>query len=172
MPTKYFWKNTTDDTECDPGWTMFDLSETQGSSTPQVSDNTQNDVGFEPILTWQILPSDTVTGPHDLSADITAASPASEFGYKLSIDRNVSAACARLPVSGSQQTGTGIKTQALGSIPAPTHLYRTLIEGKRLSGHGNKNLTLNVNDADTFVDVPWPLSEIESPLIMAPYQPA
>ncbi len=177
MPTKYFLKDTNVDTNCDSGAVDADISITQGTPTTLASANTQS-ATYELI---QQLDRDVsgdsgfpVTGDVDVSVDVATASPAAEFEYLLSVAR-IDSGCVTGTGGGFliDLTGTGIHTFS-GAFPSWTGSIRLAlqVQGRRPSGHGNKFLTLNVNDPDSFINAPWPVSgPDEVPLLMAQYQP-
>jgi len=162
MGVKYFCKDVNDNTTCDEaGVTNLDLNLTQGTPTTQISDTTAGET-FESILTfmYELLDPDAhaVTGDHDCSIDVTVASPAAEFEYRFLIaTRNGACAASGTTRTGSAFTGTGIKTETIVNkdIVAGARHLRFVIQGRRPTGHGNKSLTMNVNDSDSFDRVPW-----------------
>lgn len=160
MTTKYFAKSVNTDVTCDVGATSRDLDKTQGTPGTQNSSGTQSDGVFEEILVFDmdVSADGPSTGSHDVSIDVASASPAAEFDYRFRIQAIDDTGCVISANSSysSVFTGTGIKTATLSlTWSGVDERLRLSIEGERLSGHGNKSLTMNINDPDSFVDAPW-----------------
>ncbi len=175
MTTKYFHKDTNNDTSCES--TNFDpvnadFDQTQGSETTLDSATVQ--AALEDILLFEVdVSGDTPSsGIHDNSLSVATASPASEFHYRMITGvRNSSCATQGSNDASPFFTGTGIKTDTTASLSLPDVLHINL-QGQRISGHGNKSLTADVNHADSFIDTPWGVAEVEEvPLLMSQYQP-
>jgi hypothetical protein len=135
------------------------MSKTQGSSTTQISDSV-SDTPFVEVLTFDIDVSgdSPSTGNHNVSVDVNAIDPGSTGRFRIqAIDDSGCGVSASSSYS-STFTTNGIKTLSATSLTwgAGDERLRLSIELSRDSGqHGNKDITINVQDADTFVEAPW-----------------
>jgi len=163
VATRYFPQNTDVDAGCNAGAATgdHDLSTTQGTSTGHTTD-TSSMGAFTLIRSYQV----DVTGDSpvfgsqsfDLSVDITALSK-SDIRFRLAgVDDT---GCVRTNVSGWQTylevAGVGIKTFSLTlDFTAADEDLELQVEAQNNSAHGGRTVTINVQDADTWVDAPWP----------------
>jgi len=163
MPTTYFFKDVNVDTTCD-GTSPFDLTTTQGTGTTH-SIATQ-DSPYADQFSYQadVSGDSPVNGTFDTSIDVTTADAAGEFQYRLLV-RFKNSGCTTGTSEGTDLdtgpsfTGTGIKTDTTASLTFGSNVHLDVtVQGEKLGNHGNKGITYNINDADTWVLAPWPLS--------------
>lgn len=161
MTTKYFCLNTNLETTCDVGDARdTDLSKTQGGSGTKVSLQTQSSTFVELLVFDSDVSGDSpATGNHDISIDVSAASAAAEFEYKFRAQAIDDAGCSvsANTAYSSIFTGTGIKTLIAASLTfaAGDERLRISVEGRKIGSHGNKSLTVNTGDVDSFILAPW-----------------
>jgi hypothetical protein len=164
MPTKYYPQNTNTDTNCDEigdATNDHDMSKTVGTSTTHTVDTTGM-TSFTLIKTYQL--------------DVSGDSPI--FGsqtYNLSISINaISRTDVRFNISSVDRTGClpgGTSSYSATFTTATTHTFSlTLsfatgdedlelrVEAQQNSTHGGRSITLDVQDANTWVEAPWPVA--------------
>ena len=154
MATKYFAKDTNADTTCDAD-TPFDMSKTQGSATTVASRDHANSA-FEESLTFDIDVSgdNPATGNVDVSLDVAVVDASVEYRFRVqAVDDSGCGVSASTGYSAAFTTN-GIKTLSPESLTwaAGDDRLRLSIETRKLAGHGNLGITVNVNDADSFVN--------------------
>lgn len=153
MAIKYFPKNVNTDVTCDGSTTPLDMDKTQGSSASQASSGTQSST-FVEVMSFDIdVSGDTpVTSDHDVSVDITDLTDVTAR-FRLQAIDDAGCGVDNSSSYSSEFTTTGIKTFTLNLTWAGTSdRLRLSCEIKKDAVHGNKAVTINVNDADTFVD--------------------
>jgi len=153
MAVKYFLRDTNDDVTCDLGGLGkdVDMSRTMGADASPVSELTAS-ITYEALFVFDVnVSSDTpVTSDMQISVDVVAAT---NLQYRFSVFEIDDGDCASdNSTVGSAQTGTGIKTETLNlTWGGAGNRLRLLIEGVRTT-HGTKTLSINVSDADSFVN--------------------
>jgi hypothetical protein len=178
MAVKFFPRDTNVDTTCDLGVdTDGDLSETQGSSA-QIDSAAISSDSYRDVFSFDIDSSsgyNRTTGTFDTSLDVVAST---EVDYRIIIRSVDDSGCGETDQdTGPLWTGNSIQTDTTGSItwPAADERLRMVVQAKRQTGlHGNKTLSINVNDADTFCQAnAWTAIVGASPVIQLrqPSQP-
>ena len=164
MATRYFPQNTDVDTGCTAGAADgdHDLSQTQGTTTVHTS-NVAGVTTYTEVRSYQVdVTGDSpVTGSlsYSCSIDIAVLSKCDVRFRLRSVDDT---GCTRTSVSGYQEyltaTGAGIKTFSLTlDFTAADEDLELVMEAREESGsHGGRTIDINVQDADTWVDAPWP----------------
>ncbi len=160
MATKYFLKDTNAETTCDvSGATNQDISTTQGTGTTVDSPSFSTETYFDALaFDIDVSGDNPANGNHDISIDVNAAT---DIDYRFRVEQiNDAGPCSVSNFtdwSTDPTTGTGIKTLSATSLTWGTgDRLRLIIQAKRQSGtHGNKTLTINVNDADSYINAPW-----------------
>ena len=165
MATRYYLNDTNNETTCDSGWNdPRDLTKTQGTPTTITSVGTQS-VPFTQLINWiQDVSGDSPTsGTFDTSLDVQTSDAASEWEYRIAV-AFINGSCSRGATEGTDidtgptLTGTGIKTDTTASLTWGSYVQlHVQFQGRKIGSHGNKSSTINVNDADCYVDAPWNL---------------
>lgn len=143
------------------GGIVYDLSATQGTGATLVS-SAISSTSFTEVFRWQYtLGSDVPDTVIPTSVDVAAVS-ASTLEYRWKVERldGSNNEIASSSYSTAYNT-TGIKTENLSLSTAWATGDRVAIslELRRVSGGGSRTVTINVNDADSFIDpdlVPLP----------------
>lgn len=159
MAVTYYLRNTNADTTCDAANTPKDLSQTQGSGPNSQQSSQTGSTSFTEVMSFDIdVGADGATGDHTISIDVSAVDAKAEYRFRV---QSVNASCSVVNSSAYSSTfnNTGIKT--LG----PTNLtwgtadrLRLSIEIRKSSNGGNRDLTVNTEDADSTVIAPWSLA--------------
>jgi hypothetical protein len=159
MSKTYFLRDTNAETDCDGPEVNGDLSETQGASAEMSSNSTASE-SFVEVMRFALIDTDIPeSGDQDIDYSFEVIE-ATDIDYEFRAVLVQSSICAQRSedstgsLSGRQTaTGTFSLTPFVGSGADQLQL-KVLI--KRVSGtHGNKSITLQVNDADTTLLVPW-----------------
>ncbi len=160
MAVRYFPKNTNADTNCDAGSAAdLDLSETQDTSTGQNIGSGGN-VGYVEMAAYDIALAARDGTSYDFSIDITAIS---QTNVRWRIEEIAAPAGCGTVQSSAYTTqepasvGIATGTVSLAAWTTGTRL-RLSIETQQTSTCGLRRITINVNDADTFVDAPDPVA--------------
>jgi len=159
MPTKYFPIDANVDTTCDSvvADVIGDMSKTQGAGADAVGSTGSS--GFTELFSWDIdVSGDSAgDGDHNCSINVTAADDAAQFEYRMRLVAINDTGCVEeLQSTGTTFTGTGVKTDTLSLTPwSPANRLRLEVWGRKVAVHGNKAMTIRIEDADTFVDAPW-----------------
>jgi hypothetical protein len=142
-------------TQTEPGATgiIRDLSETQGTPTTLGSGNVSG--GFVEVLRWHRVVGTTV-GSDSISTqvDVSAVS-ASTLEYRWQVQRYNSSGVLQASSDFSAGHNTvGIKTSTfvLSTTWAADDRLALSLQLRKASGGGSRNITLNVNDADAWVE--------------------
>lgn len=136
------------------GGIVYDLSATQGTGATLVS-SAISSTSFTEVFRWQYtLGSDVPDTVIPTSVDVSAVS-ASTLQYRWKVERLNSSnnEIASSAYSTAYNT-TGINTENLSLSTAWATGDRVAIslELRRVSGGGSRTVTINVNDADSFID--------------------
>jgi hypothetical protein len=148
--TKYFLRNA--QTNGGTGGTVYDLSATQGTNATLSA--TVSVTNFAEVLRFQIdLGNDLPETSIPFSVSINAISANSQVQWRfqeLDSSNNVVASSSYSSV----ETTTGVKTGTISFTNGWTAGNRLAlsVEYRRSSGGGSRTLTLNVNNADSFVE--------------------
>lgn len=150
--TRLYLRNT--QTGGGTGGIFYDLSTTQGTGATLVSASVSGTT-FTEVLRWQYtLGSDVPDTVIPTSIDVSAVS-ASTLEYRWKVERLDSSnnEIASSAYSTALNT-TGIKTASLSLSTAWASGDRVAIslELRRTSGAGSRTVTINVNDADSYID--------------------
>jgi len=149
---KYFLRNT--QTNVGTGGIGYDLSTTQGTSTTLNTGNL-NSTDFTEMLFWQVTVGDTPTAT-TFPTSLSISALTGTLGYRWRIQRvdSSNTVLASSAYSTTRTTtGTQTETLTLSETWAAGDRFRLSFEIARTGGHGNVALNLNVNDANSFVDV-------------------
>jgi hypothetical protein len=143
----------TTQTEPGTGGIVRDLSETQGTPTTLGSGSVSG--GFVEVLRWHRVVGTTV-GSDSISTqvDVSAVS-ASTLEYRWRVQRYNSSGVLQASSSYSAGHNTvGIKTSTfvLSTTWAADDRLALSLELRKASGGGSRNITLNVNDADAWLE--------------------
>lgn len=158
---KYYPQNTNTDTDCDTTAKPQDMSKVQGTTTTSVSDNAA-DTPFVEVHTWDINVSgdSPITGTHNVSIDVASMSTGATGRFRVLAIADVGDCGIDASGGYSSNFNSGTPqpmTDTSNSITWGTSVrLRLSIELSRdASQHGNKSVTTNVQDVDTWVEAPW-----------------
>jgi hypothetical protein len=169
MAITFYPRSTDTDATCDLGAdTDGDLSETQGSSS-QIDSASISDGAYRDVFSFDIDTSSGYTrsaGTFGTSLDVVAST---DVQYRIVIRSVDDSGCGETDQDvGPDWTGNSIQTDTTGSItwPAADERLRLVVQGLRTTAHGNKTLSINVNDADTFCTAnAWVVPATPEPVI-------
>lgn len=169
MATRYFLADTNTDTACDgPG--PRDLSKTQGTPTTASTGN-QSSTSFVEVLTFDsdVATDSPATGVHSVSVSIASVSASTLEGrFRVQI---LDGSCGVLASSGYSPVfnTAGVKTLNTGSLTwgSGTRL-RISFEIRKTGGGGNRNYSVDINHADTYIDAPWDASAAVGESVVLP----
>jgi hypothetical protein len=158
MSKTYFLRDTNAETDCDGPEVNGDLSETQGVSAEMDSSSTASESYIE-VMRFALIDADIPVGieVQDIDYAIEVIS-ATDIDYRFSVVLVDSSDCTiKDSDTSGDLSGTGIKTGTLSpSSGLGSDQLQFRVGIKRVSGtHGNKSITIAVNDADTTLLVPW-----------------
>jgi hypothetical protein len=150
---KYFLRNT--QTNAGTGGIGYDLSTTQGTSTTLTTATIASDVFAERFF-WQVTVNGTPTAttfPTSLSISALNGSVIYRWRVQRVDSGNNIIASSAYSATGTT-TGTQTATLTLSQTWASGDRFRLSFEIARVTGaHGNVSVTLNVNNANSFVDI-------------------
>lgn len=151
-----FFLNSSSAESCANGTTGFDCTTTQGTPGTIQSGNV-SDVTFIEVLTFDVtVGAAGETGDYDISVDVNTVSGTVNIRYRL---QRLASGCSVQDSSsyatGFTDTGTHAATIAFSPTWSVGDVLRLSIEISRPSGqHGNKNITVDVNDTLSFITDP------------------
>lgn len=149
---KYFLRNT--QTNLGTGGSGYDLLTVQGTPTTLGTGNL-NSTDYTEMLFWQVTVNATpITTTFPTSINVNSIS--GTLGYRWRIQRvdssnNVLASSAYSNIFST--TGINTATLTLSQTWQTGDRFRLSFEIARTGGHGNVSLNLNINDANSFVDI-------------------
>ena len=159
MAVRYFPQNSNADTGCDAATNPHDMSKTQGTSTPHTT-SSAGIATYSEQRSYQIdATADSITTgsqTYNLSVDITTLTK-TDVRFRLrAVDDT---GCTRTNSSGYQEyllaAGAGIKTFSLTlDFTAADEDLELTMEIRETNAHGTREIIVNVQDADTWVDAP------------------
>jgi len=155
MPTKYFYDDPNVETACDDTL-PHDFVKTIG--TPGTHSGGTQSTTYVTFASYALDVSgdSPITGVHNNSIDVTIADAASEVDYRITTVIKNSGCTVNASDNSPAFTGTGIKTDTTASLTwsSDTHLG-IRVQARKLGNHGNKGITWNHNDIDSFIEAPW-----------------
>jgi len=167
MPTKYYAYNVNVQTTCDdlsPQDGDHDMIDTAPGSATSHNSNVSGLTSYTLLRCYKDdVSGDTpLTGSqtYNISVDVTVLT---KCDIRFRIAAVDTTGCART-YSGYQEylvaTGTGIKTFSLTlNFGAGDEHLELQMEGRQESGaHGTREVTISVDDNDTWVEAPWPVA--------------
>jgi hypothetical protein len=158
VPVKFFARSSDSDATCDFGAVDNDLNEVQGSGPNGVgSGNFTNDPPHDEKITFDIDATGITKGTTGASTSIVVSSMTADTELRIRVDRVNDSGCGvTFGGVGSIRTTTGTYTQSVstGWAAGSGERLRYAVLGARVTGeHGNKNFTIDCEDADTFCEM-------------------
>jgi hypothetical protein len=144
------------DTQTEPGTggTVFDLSPTQGTGTTVGSGNVASTT-FVEVLRFQATVGAGVGGAAFPSSMDMASVSAATMEWRWRVQRYDSSGVLQASSNYSPAHNTaGVKTAdlTLDTTWSAGDRLAVSVEMRKVSGGGNRSFTLNINDADTYID--------------------
>jgi hypothetical protein len=169
VATKYFLRNVNVDTTCDGTNTPLDLNQTQGTSTTQATTAGQHSAWTE-MASFDVDVSgdspSTGSQTFDISVSINSIVGSDvEIRWRVqAIDDTGCSVTNSSTAYSSVYTTTGVKTDTLTlTWSAGDERLRLSVETRKINNHGNKDVTLDVNDTNSWVTAnDWPASSPQS----------
>jgi hypothetical protein len=169
VATKYFLRNVNVDTTCDGTNTPLDLNQTQGTSTTQATTAGQHSAWTE-MASFDVDVSgdspSTGSQTFDISVSINSIVGSDvEVRWRVqAIDDTGCSVTNSSTAYSSVYTTTGVKTDTLTlTWSAGDERLRLSVETRKINNHGNKDVTLDVNDTNSWVQAnDWPASSPQS----------
>lgn len=148
--TRQFLRDT--QTEQGTGGTVYDLSETQGTGAtlaPSVNSGT-----YVEAARWQRTVGDAVTGTaFPTGLDVSAISASADYRWRVQRLNSAGVVQASSAYSSIRATtGTWTQTLLLDTTWAAGDILALSLELRRSSGGGSRSITVNVQDADSYLD--------------------
>lgn len=151
LTSRNHYRNTQN--EPDATGNVRDLSETQGTPTTLTSPTVSG--GFTEVFRFHRVVDDTVGGTSFPSQLDVFSVSAATLAYKWRVQRwNSSNVLQASSLYSAEHNTTGIKVQtfALDTVWSAGDRLAISVELRKVSGGGNRSITINVNDADAWVD--------------------
>ena len=153
MAIKFFLRDPNVE-PCTGAANNFDLNKTQ-SSPPTTQACNRNDPAFGECGRFKVDVTDTwADGTHSVSIDISSVAGTLEWRYRL---ERLDGSCVSQAQSGwsAVYTDAGIKTDNLTLNGGSGTRLILVIESRRTGSHGNVTVSIETQDADSFVDTPF-----------------
>lgn len=168
--TRYYLRDTQTEagTTGTPGskGSIVDLSITQGTTAALGSGNSQ-DASFVVAKKFIYNVGTDINGTSfPVSVDMNAVS-ASTMEWQFRVERlNSSNAVQAASTNSGPYNTNGIKTAnlTLSTTWAAGDRVSVTVDIRRVSGSGNRTWTMNVNDADSYIDLPLPDPPVDTPI--------
>lgn len=157
MATRYYCRNTNADTSCDTANSPLDLSKTQGSGPNATVSAAIGDLTFVECMSFDVDVSgdSPSTGTHSVSLDVSAMDTRAEARFRVQVVNN-SCTVTQNSAYSSAFTAVGVQTLTTGSLTwAAENRLRISVEIRRTSGGGTRSLTIDTENADSWIDAPW-----------------